>query len=207
MLTSKYLCLLFVGGQVLFSTLVKEVFLLSQWKLSGPHGCRGPESPRKLVLSHKLYIVPLKLRGYSQGILWKRMQSGCKREKTGNGCKSCILGAAQTVKRKCEFGNFPLTSNYIILAERLATTDDEHCFPEQILGLYLPPGGLSSEHWKRECMYRGFRQQFRKNLVFPLHPVFKFIQRETVHASGRTVGCASLGFQGEAQCARVAFQA
>lgn len=94
-----------------------------------------------LVLSHKLYIVPLTLRGYSQGILWKRMQNGCKREKTGNGCKSCILGAAQTVKRKCEFGNFPLTSNYIILTERLATTDDEHCFPEQILGFYLPPGG------------------------------------------------------------------
>lgn len=37
--------------------------------------------------------------------------------------------------------------------------------------------------------------------------MFKFIQRETVHASGRTVGLASLGFQGEAQRARVALQA
>lgn len=58
---------------------------------------------------------------------------------------------------------------------------------------------LNSEHWKRERVQRGFKWQLRKNAMFSLHPMFKFIQRETVHASDRTVGCASSGFRGEAQ--------
>lgn len=47
---------IFVGGQVLFSALFKEVFPFSLWKFSEPHGCRRYREHMvdSLVLSHKL---------------------------------------------------------------------------------------------------------------------------------------------------------